>query len=80
MGYIGDDSILESLGGQSTFTFSVQQNGDLITDASLTQSSLGTAAKQLKLECFVVVFFYLVYNTDVFIVEDEKGNDEQISR
>ena len=46
LGYIGDDYILEFLGGQSTFRFSVPQNGDLITDASLTQSSLGTAAKQ----------------------------------
>ena len=72
LGYIGDDYILESLGGQSTFTFSVPQNEDPITDASFTQSSLGKAAKH---RMFVARFFFnLVYNTDLFTAGNEKVN------
>ena len=64
-----------------TYTFSVPQNEDLITDASVTQPSLvvskieGTAAKQSKFECW---FLYLVCNTDVVTSGFEKVNGEKI--
>ena len=63
LGYIGDDYILESLGGQSTFTFSVPQNEDPITDASFTQSSLGKAAKH---RMFVARFFLIWFIIQIY--------------
>ena len=65
LGYIGHDYVLESLGGQSTFKFSVPRNEDLVTDASVTQSSLSRAAKQLKVECLSLFLHYLACHTDV---------------
>ena len=38
LGYIGDDYILEPLGGQANFSFSVPQNGDRTADASVIPS------------------------------------------